>query len=84
MNCPYCKQKDHNKFCCSEKTNPNKSSAKSVRVRHIIVNKKIVRDDCKPTPTCNMNFKTNKGQEFSKEVLPQILDVRKQSFQKIW
>merc|ERR1712223_82833 len=61
--CPICKKKGHNKGGCTEKT---KSDAKSVKVRLVNVDK----DDCEPTPTCNMEFKTEKGRTFSKEVLP--------------
>merc|ERR1711963_1106846 len=69
MTCRNCDKHGHSKGGCTEKTDQNKSAAKSVKVRRIIVNKKIVKDDCEPTPTCSMTFK-GQGQEFSKEVLP--------------
>ena len=86
MICHICNKKGHNKGGCPENINKNKkSTAKSntVKVSRIIVNKKVVRDDNEPTPTCNMTFKAEEGLKFSKEVY-QILDVRKQSFRKIW
>ena len=46
--------------------NKTKKPVKSVKVRLVNVKK----DDCEPTPTCNMEFKTDKGHVFSKEVLP--------------
>ena len=63
MTCPICKKKGHSKFGCHEKP---KTDAKSVKVRLVNVDK----DDCEPTPMCTMEFKTDKGRVFSKEVLP--------------
>ena len=61
--CPICKKKGHTGTGCPD--NP-KTDAKSVKVRLVNVDK----DDSEPTPTCNMEFKTEEGRKFSKEVLP--------------
>ena len=68
MECNICKNKGHIWRVCRKRAEKPEVVNKRVNVKRVIV--KRVEDDCEATPTCEMAFKTDKGQEFITEVLP--------------
>ena len=75
--CNNCGKKGHIKPACFSKgdetlkrsLSKTVAESKTVKIKRVIV-KKVIEDDCEPTPTCKMDFETEKGHKFSKEVLP--------------
>ena len=68
MECFFCGNKGHIKPACQKRAEKTVVSSKAVHVKRVVA--KWVEDDCEATPTCKMAFRTNKGREFFKEVLP--------------